>query len=93
MRDAAHWADQLHRLNTLGWSTYTSVAHHADIQHPSCAAGPAIYYTLPAPGPALCEGALKDAVDDLRIPHDGDLGPIPQPMPALAAHWEDPVAS
>lgn len=93
MRDAAHWAGQIHRLNTLGWSTYTPVAHHAGIQHPPCTAGLAIRYTLPAPSPALCEEALKDAVDDLPIPHNGDLGPIPQPMPALAAHWEDLVTS
>ncbi|MEU1276319.1 hypothetical protein [Streptomyces sp. NPDC005799] len=92
MRDAAHWAGQLHRLNTLGWSTYTPVAHHADTSA-TCAAGPGTYYTLPAVVPALCEEALKETVDDLPVPCDGDIGPVPQPMPALAAHWEDLVTS
>ncbi|MGW5658453.1 hypothetical protein [Streptomyces humi] len=93
MRDAAYWAGQIDCLNALGWSTYTPVAHHAGIQHSACMAGPAIHYTLPASAPALSEEALKDAVDDLPIPYDGDVGPVPQPMPNLAAHWEDLVTS
>jgi hypothetical protein len=87
MRDATHWADQIRHLNCLGWSTYTPVAHHADIQNPDVTTAPTIQYTLPAPAPDVREHALKDAVDELHTLLDGDLGPVPQPIPALAEHW------
>jgi hypothetical protein len=73
--------------STLGWNAYTPVAHHAGIQHPDSAAGPVLHYTPPTPSPAVREDALKNAVDDLPVPYNGDLGPIPQPLPALAASW------
>ncbi|PBC92904.1 hypothetical protein SAMN05446589_10010 [Streptomyces sp. OV198] len=57
MRDARHWADQIHRLNRLNWSSHTPVPHHADT-----AAGPEVHYTLPVPGPTVCESAVKDAI-------------------------------
>jgi hypothetical protein len=88
MRDARHWAGQIHRLNRLGWSSYTPVPHHADT-----AAGPSyspeVHYTLPVPGPTVCENAVKDAIDELKAPHSGVLGPVPQPIPALADHWHE----
>jgi hypothetical protein len=33
------------------------VPHHADT-----AAGPEVHYTLPVPGPTVCESAVKDAI-------------------------------
>ncbi|MEV0170219.1 hypothetical protein AB0I00_03670 [Streptomyces sp. NPDC050803] len=88
MRDAQHWADQIHRLNGIGWNGYTPVPHHAVTD-----GGPTVHYTLPAPPPGLSERALKDAVHDLAAPYDGGLGPVPQPIPALADHWEDLVTT
>jgi len=92
MRDAAHWAGQIHCLNTLGWSTYTPVEHHAAL--PACppASAAAVQYRLPASAPGVCRHALMDALDDLRTPCAGALGPVPQPIPALASQWADLVA-
>ncbi|MFE2301143.1 hypothetical protein ACFXAW_23530 [Streptomyces sp. NPDC059445] len=87
MRDATHWAGQIHRLNSLGWNTYTPVPHHAGLHRRAASATPSVTYTLPPPGPDVREHTLKDAVDGLHTPHNGDLGPVPQPIPALAEHW------
>lgn len=86
MRDAQHWADQIHRLNGIGWNGYTPVPHHAVTD-----GGPTVHYTLPAPPPALCERAVREVVHDLDALYDGGLGPVPQPVPALADHWADLV--
>ncbi|WP_210584486.1 hypothetical protein [Streptomyces sp. GESEQ-35] len=91
MRDAQHWAGQIHHLNSLDWNGYTPVPHHADTAPGRPAGGPSVHYTLPAPPPALSERAVRDAVDELEAPHDGRLGPVPQPIPALAENWEDLV--
>ncbi|MEV6946428.1 hypothetical protein AB0N07_31505 [Streptomyces sp. NPDC051172] len=88
MRDAQHWADQIHRLNSLDWTSYTPVPHHADTTPHACD-GPGVRYTLPPVPPAVSERAVKDAVDELEAPYDGGLGPVPQPIPALADHWDD----
>ncbi|MFJ5266749.1 hypothetical protein ACIQAC_40485 [Streptomyces sp. NPDC088387] len=93
MNDATHWAGQISLLNLLGWDTYTPVAHHADTGHADLTHGPAVRYTLPSPGPTVSETAVKDAVDDLHTLHNGDLGPIPQPIPALVEHWNELVTS
>ncbi|MFI1726407.1 hypothetical protein [Streptomyces sp. NPDC020489] len=92
MRDAAHWAGQIHRLNSLGWNTYTPVAHHADLPARRAAATASVHYELPVLGARVCEDALRSALDDLRTPCSDSLGPVPQPIPALAAHWADLVA-
>ncbi|MFC8350984.1 hypothetical protein [Streptomyces sp. NPDC057280] len=92
MRDAVHWARQLHRLNSLNWNTYTPVDHHAGLPACRTTATASVHYELPASGPGVCEEALRSAVDDLRSPCFGPLGPVPQPIPALAAHWADLVA-
>ncbi|WAZ24941.1 hypothetical protein STRCI_006398 [Streptomyces cinnabarinus] len=84
LRDAQHWADQIHRLNGIDWNGYTPVPHHADTD-----GGHTVHYTLPAPPPALSERAVQDAVHDLDTPHHGGLGPVPQPVPALADHWAE----
>ncbi|MFI9831427.1 hypothetical protein ACIHIX_27540 [Streptomyces sp. NPDC051913] len=91
MRDATHWAGQIHCLNILGWDTYTPVDHHAALPAPPPVSAAAVRYRLPASGPRVCEDALKDALDDLRTPCAGALGPVPQPIPALATHWADLV--
>lgn len=93
IRDAQHWADQIHHLNTLGWDSYTPVDHRAQLSCPGLPAAPGVRYDLPRPGPVVSKDALKDAVDDVRIPHNSDLGPVPQPTPALAGHWEDLVTA
>ncbi|WP_328557539.1 hypothetical protein [Streptomyces sp. NBC_00358] len=92
MRDAQHWAGQIHRLNRLDWSCYTPVPHHADTSaNPS--PGLSVRYTLPLSGPAVSEDAAKCAVDELEAPHSGLLGPVPQPIPALADHWNELVSA
>ncbi|MGW0949961.1 hypothetical protein ACWD4O_46615 [Streptomyces sp. NPDC002623] len=90
MRDAQHWAGEIHRLNRLDWSRYTPVPHHADTSAEPCV-GHSVHYTLPVLGPAVSEHAVKDAVDELQTPHGGVLGPVPQPIPALADHWDELV--
>lgn len=90
MRDAQHWAGQIHRLNRLDWSCYTPVPHQADTSpHPSLS----VRYALPLSGPTVCEDAVKDAIDELQAPHSGLLGPVPQPIPALADHWDELVTT
>ncbi|MGP4008370.1 hypothetical protein [Streptomyces sp. 4N124] len=89
MRDAQHWADQIHRLNTLDWYGYTPVPHHAD----TATGRSGVRYTLPARSPAVSERAVKDVVDELDAPHDGGLGPVPQPAPALADQWAELVGA
>jgi hypothetical protein len=88
MRDAGHWADEIHRLNLLGWSSYTPVPHHADT-----AADAGVRYSLPAPVPTVSERAVRDAVDELEAPCEGGLGPVPQPIPELAEHWDELVTA
>ncbi|GCB45033.1 hypothetical protein [Streptomyces sp. NL15-2K] len=92
MRDAQHWADQIHRLNSLNWNSYTPVTHHADTAT-GRSDGTGVHYSLPAPPPAVSERAVKEVLDELEAPHDGGLGPVPQPIPALADHWEDLVTA
>ena len=40
-----------------------------------------------------CGVALHVEVDELEAPYDGGLGPVPQPIPALADHWDDLVTA
>ncbi|MEU6144010.1 hypothetical protein ABZ848_27115 [Streptomyces sp. NPDC047081] len=88
LRDARHWAGQISRLDSLAWSTYTPVPHQARTD--TDASGfPGVRYSLPAPAPAVSERAVRDAVDDLETPSAAGLGPVPQPIPELAASWEE----
>ncbi|MFK4102077.1 hypothetical protein ACI2L1_18760 [Streptomyces sp. NPDC019531] len=89
LRDAQHWADQIHRLKSIGWNDYTPVAHHADT-----ATGQAgVRYVLPERSPVVSDRAVRHVADELEVPHIGRLGPVPQPIPELADHWEDLVAT
>ncbi|MGV9455114.1 hypothetical protein [Streptomyces sp. NPDC003635] len=88
LRDAQHWADQIHRLNGIDWNGYTPVPHHAVTD-----GGPTVHYTLPAPPPDVSEHAVRHAVDELEAPYDGELGPVHQPATALADHWADLVTT
>ncbi|MEU6273805.1 hypothetical protein ABZ871_15570 [Streptomyces populi] len=92
MRDAQHWAGQIHCLNSLNWSSYTPVPHHADASD-ALSPGPNVRYTLPPRGPAVREDAVKDVIDELEAPHSGLLGPVPQPIPDLADHWDELVTA
>ncbi|MEV7130647.1 hypothetical protein [Streptomyces sp. NPDC093260] len=93
VRDAQHWASQIDLLNDQGWDSYTPVAHQAHAGHREAPPGPSVRYRLPAPCPTVSAHALKDAVDNLHTPHNADLGPVPQPIPALASHWAGLVTS
>ncbi|MGW6016248.1 hypothetical protein [Streptomyces sp. NPDC055210] len=89
LRDAEHWAGQIQRLNSLAWDDYTPVPHRAATA--DTPAGPSVHYTLPAPGPALSDRALENAAAVLHTTHNCDLGPVPQPPPALANQWQELV--
>ncbi|MEU3792561.1 hypothetical protein AB0F07_22615 [Streptomyces fructofermentans] len=91
LRDAAHWATQIHDLTTQAWNSYTPVPHHAAAADTPTGTG--VHYTLPEPVPALPEHALQHVVEDLHTPHSGDLGPVPQPAPTLAGRWHGLVTA
>ncbi|MFJ9634450.1 hypothetical protein ACIRU8_42835 [Streptomyces sp. NPDC101175] len=91
IHDARHWAHQVDDLNRLGWSGYTPVEHRARSGAPDPGLGASVRYTLPPPGRAVAEEAVKDAVAQLEQVEapDAGLGPVPQPTADLAVHWPD----
>ncbi|MCC8452851.1 MULTISPECIES: hypothetical protein [Streptomyces] len=93
LRDARHWGGQIHRLNSLNEDDYAPVDHRARLPCPGLRPASSVRYHLPHPASTVSRNAVKDAVDDVRIPHDSDVGPVPQPIPALADRWEGLVTA